>query len=177
MFENITTESQRKKVLASLVILCDTREKKNDHITKYFDDNNIPWERRKLDTGDYAPYIPKNESLGIEEDISFANEIMVERKGSLEELSGNFSDSTMRIYKEFAKSPKNKVLLIENATYKHLITGAYNTQLNPKAFWAKLLSVWHKYDLPFVFMPDPKFSGQFIHGYFYYYLRSLIKVK
>lgn len=35
------------------MILCDTRQQKDDHITKEFDKQKICWVRTKLDTGDY----------------------------------------------------------------------------------------------------------------------------
>lgn len=177
MFEDIKTETQIKKVLSSLTIICDTREKKgkNDHILNYFDSKGIPWVRKKMDYGDYAPFIPKNEELGIPEDVSFANEIMVERKANLAEISGNINDKTRRIYRELESAPPRKVLLIENASYVDLVNGNYNTQFAPKAFWATILSMWQRYDIPIFFMPDKRYSGQFIYGYFYYYLRNKLK--
>ena len=177
------TDSQRKKLLDSIVILVDTREHKgkNDHILDWFDKQNIPWERKKLNAGDYSLYLPKNEKLGITQDISFEDEVMVERKASLIELSGNItakggSKPGQRIENEFARSPKNKVLLIENASYEKLVTGNYNTDFAPKAFWAKLFTYWHRYDVPTYFMENTRYSGQFIYGYLYYYLRERIHV-
>ena len=177
MFEDIKTETQRKKLLSSLTIQVDTREKvgKNDHILNFFDKKEISWVKKKLDFGDYAPLIPKNEELGIPEDISFADKIMVERKANLEEISKNLCQDNGRIYRELASAPLRKVLLIENASYTDLVNGKYDTKFAPKAFWAALLSMWHKYDIPIFFMPDKKYSGQFIYGYFYYYLNNVLK--
>lgn len=101
---------------------------------------------------------------------------MVERKANLEELSGNLTaNSGKRIRKEFARAPKNKILLIEEATYPMLVEGKYDTEFNPKAYWAMLLSMWHEYGIPVMFMPNKKYSGQFIYGYLYYYIRNLLK--
>lgn len=178
MFEEIKTETQKKKLLASMTILVDTREKvgKNDHILNYFDKKGIAWKREKLDYGDYAPYLPADEEFGITEGINFSDEIMVERKQNLIELSDNFCrDSGKRLYTELSKAPPNKVLLIENSSYIDLVTGNYKTELAPKAFWALMLTMWHRYNIPVFFMPDTRYSGQFIYGYFYYYLRSKIK--
>lgn len=177
MFEEITTESKRNKVLDSMTIIVDTREKKgkNDHILDFFNNKEIPWVKRKMDYGDYGFYVPANEELGIPEDISFADKIMVERKANLEEISGNVTDKTKRIYRELASAPPRKVLLIENASYADLVKGNYNTQFAPKSFWAALLSMWQRYDIPVFFMPDKKYSGQFIYGYFRYYLHNVLK--
>lgn len=178
MFEEIKTETQIKKVLSTMTILVDTREKvgKNDHILNFFDKKEIPWRREKLDYGDYAPLIPTNEKFGITEDINLSNEIIVERKKNLTELSGNFTTGGgKRLYTELSKAPSRKVLLIENSSYADLVTGNYGTQLEPKSFWALTLTAWHKYNIPIFFMPNPRYSGQFIYGYFYYYLRDKLK--
>lgn len=55
------------------MILIDTREKKNDHIIRYLDRHKIPWKKSKLDTADYT----------------IDGKILVERKGSLNEICGN----------------------------------------------------------------------------------------
>lgn len=171
------TETEQKKVLKSINILVDTREHKgkNDHILNYFDSNKIPWIRQKLDAGDYSFMVPKDEELGIEEDISFANLIMVERKANLEEISKGFTTDRDRINREFARSPKNKILLIENAKYSDLVTGRYDTNYPPKSFWASIFSMWHRYDIPTAFIENGKYTGSFIYGYFYYYLYNYLK--
>lgn len=171
------TDAQQKKILQSMGIICDTREKKgkNDHILNYFNKKEIPWKREKLPYGDYTLYIPQNEELGINEEINFADKIMVERKANLEEISGNITDKDKRIYREFTNAPPTKVLLIENASYDDLVNGNYNTQFAAKAFWAALFSIWHQFDIPVIYMPNKKYSGQFIYGFLHYYLKHYIK--
>ncbi len=178
MFEHMHyTESEQKKLLNSMTILVDTREHegKNDHILGKFDEKKIPWKKFKLDAGDYSFMVPANEDLHIPYDLYFDKEIMVERKKDLEEISGNFTKEKTRIKTEFACSPPNKVLLIENSSYEKLVNGEYDTQYNPKSFWGSLFSVWHQFDIPVFFMRDRNYSWQFIYGYFYYYLRNMIK--
>ena len=51
------TESELKKLLDNMVILIDTREKKNDHITNYFDKHDIKYENKALTCGDYSFYL------------------------------------------------------------------------------------------------------------------------
>lgn len=177
MFDREYSDSEIKKILGTLVMLVDTREKKgkNDHILNFWTAKGVEWRKQKLDYGDYSCLLPANEELGIPEDISFASEIMVERKQNLTEISGNVSDSTHRIYRELKSAPPHKVLLIENNTYNDLVNGNYNTKLAPKAFWAALLSMWHRYGIPVFFMPDTRYTGQFIYGYLYYYVRDKLK--
>ena len=158
-----------------MTIICDTREQKNEHITNYFDKKNIPWIQRKLDFADYSFYIPQNHDLGIMKDLWFDKECVIERKNSLEEISSCFTESRNNLKEEFTLAPKTKTMIIENASYMDMVYGNYNTDYNPKSFWASYHSFWHEFNLPIIFIPEKKFSGMFIRGYFYYYLRGLIK--
>ena len=156
-----------------MVILVDTREKVNDHILEYFDKKNIAYKKKALDYGDYSFMIPANEKLSIPRDLVFTNKIVVERKASLEEISNNLTKERDRFEKELCLAPKTKVLLLENANYSDIATGNYNTQYNKKSFWASIHSFWFKYNIPIFFMPDNKWSGLFIRGYFEYYLKNM----
>lgn len=128
-----------------------------------------------LKYGDYSFYIPADESLGINRDLYFNNKIIIERKNSLEEISSCFTESRDRLKKEFALAPENKVMMIENASYIDMINGNYKTKYDAKSFWASYHSFWHEFNLPIMFIPDNKYSGVFIKGYFYYFLRGLLK--
>ncbi len=163
------------EIVSSMVILVDTREKVNDHITEMFEKNGIHFKKKSLPYGDYSFMIPKNEALSIPRDLYFYNRICVERKANLEEISGNLTNSRDRLEKELALAPRHKVLLIENAAYSDVATGNYDTQYNKKSFLASLHSFWFKYNIPFVFMPDNKFSALFIKKYFEYYLKNFLR--
>lgn len=169
------TDAEMDKLIESMVILVDSREKVNDHILQYFDKAGIHYEVKKLDYGDYSFYIPKNEDLGIPRDLYFNKKVIVERKGSLEELSGNLTKERDRLEKEFSLAPKTKVMVIENASYADMVTGHYDTKYNNKSFWASVHSLWHKYNIPIIFMPDKSFTGFFIRGYFTYYLKNYLR--
>lgn len=169
------TDKELDELVKSLTILVDTREKNNQHLLDYWDDKGINHKKKALSYGDYSFMIPKNEDLNIPRDIYFDGEIIIERKGSLEEISGNLTKERDRLEKEFSLSPKTKVLLIENGTYGDVVTGNYNTQYNKKSFWASLHSFWHKYNIPVFFMPDTKYSGIFVRGYFEYYLKNYLR--
>lgn len=163
------------ELLKSVTIICDTREQKNDHITSYFDSKKIPWVKSKLDFGDYSYYIPRNEELGIPRDLYFSKEIMIERKGSLEELAGNVTKERDRIKKELALAPPNKIMVIENATYADMINGNYKSEYSPKSYYGTIHSFWHEFDMPIIFMPDSRYTGMFIRGYFQYHFRNKVK--
>lgn len=158
-----------------MVILVDTREQKNDHIIYSFDKNNIFYKKKALDYGDYSFMLPKNGDLSILRDMYFDKKVCIERKASLEEISGNLTKGRDRFEKELCLSPKTKVLLIENANYSDVATGNYQTQYNKKSFLASLHSFWFKYNAPIMFMPDNKYSALFIKKYFEYYLKNYLR--
>lgn len=158
-----------------MIILVDTRERKNEHITDSFDKNGIPYKKKALDYGDYSFMLPKNETLSIPRDMMFTSKVVIERKASLEEISGNLTKERDRFEKELCLAPKTKVLLIENANYSDVATGNYQTQYNKKSFLASLHSFWFKYNTPIIFMPDNKYSALFIKKYFEYYLKNYLR--
>ena len=167
------------KLLNSMTVLVDTREHdgKNQHILDYFSAKGISWKKQKLGFGDYSFMVPADDSLGINRDLYFDKDIIVERKANLEEFSSNMTakDERSRIKKELSLAPKHKVIVIENGSYVDMVNGNYNTKYDSKSYWASVHSLWHEFDVPFIFMPDSRYTGMFIRGYFYYYLRGLIK--
>lgn len=176
MFSNYKyTDKEMDELISSIVILIDTREQKCQHILDYFDRKNIKYKKKALSYGDYSFMIEENNKLSIPRDLYFDKRIVVERKGSLEEISGNLTNGRDRFEKELCLAPENKVLLIENGSYEDIATGNYDTKYNKKSFWASIHSMWFKYDIPVFFMPDNKYSGLFIRGYFEYYLKNLFK--
>lgn len=52
------TVGEIKNLAKRMVILVDSREKKNDHILGYFKKQGIAYQETKLDYGDYSFYIP-----------------------------------------------------------------------------------------------------------------------
>ena len=170
------TETEEKELLSSIVILVDTREKVNNHIIEYFDKYNIPYKKKAMAHGDYSFYVPKNEKLSVPRDTYFDNEIFIERKANLDELSNNLSNERSNFEEEFAiAKAKSKYLLVENANYHDIVSGNYKTQYNKKSFIASLHSFNHKYNLQIVFMPDNAYSAVFIYGTMQYYLRNQIR--
>ena len=89
-----------EELISSMTILVDTREQKNNHITDYFDRKKINYKRKALNYGDYSFMIPANEKLSIPRDLYFNNSCVIERKGSLEEISGNLTNGRDRFEKE-----------------------------------------------------------------------------
>lgn len=169
------TDSEIKAMIDNMVILIDTRERKNEHITDCFDKYKIKYKKKMLECGDYSFAINDNPDLGFPKDLYFDKECVIERKASLEEVSGNLTKERDRFEKELCLAPKTKVLLIENANYQDIATGKYDTQYNKRAFLASLHSFWFKYNTPIMFMPDNSFSALFIKNYFEYYFKNQLR--
>ena len=136
-----------EKLLANLVILIDTREQKNQHITNYFDKKGIKYKTQKLDYGDYSCMLPKNEELGLPFDVSLENTIAIEKKNSLEEIASNLSTGRTTFENEFIRSQncQHFILIIENGSWEKILKKQYNNDFGNKAFYNSLLSWREKY--------------------------------
>ena len=81
------------------MIICDTREKKNQHILQYFEQRHIPYTVMKLDTGDYMD--------------SANDKLTIDRKQNLDELCGNlFSPDRSRFWREVRRAKAEKIRMI-----------------------------------------------------------------
>lgn len=170
------TDSEIQTILKNMIILVDSREKNASHITDYFDKHKIRYEIMALPSGDYSFALDAIPELDLPYKSYYYNDVLLERKNSLEELSGCFAQTRERFNGEWSRCyAKRKYLLIENATYKDLVTGNYNTKYNSKSFLGSLHSFNAKYGLEVVFMPEKELSPVFILATFQYYLRYLIK--
>lgn len=170
------TDTELKALLNSLDVIIDTREQENSHVTEYLTKKKIPYKGQKMDFGDYSFMIPKNEKLQIMRDIYFVDDIVIERKAHLNEISGNLTaDGGTRFEQELIKSQGAKFyLMIENASYADIISHNYNTQYDPKAFVARLKTFESRYGISVNFI-NQKCSGNFIYHTFYYWLREQLK--
>ena len=169
------TDSELKELLKSQVILVDTREKVNEHITTFFDKHNIPYKRRALNQGDYSFYLPANEQFNIPRDLYFDKEVIIERKASLDELANNFGKERDRFEKEMSLAPSTKILLIENCSYEDIIANNYKSNYDKKSFLGTLHSFQFRYNMPFIFMKDRTKTPIYIKKYFEYYLREYLR--
>ena len=172
------TDSEIKKALKNLTILVDSREKGNDHIIKWFESNKIKFKIVALDHGDYSAFIPKESLKGIERDIYFDKDIVVEKKSGIDELAGNFSKSdTPRLKSEFAHLCKNNTkvfLFVEDQLFdKHIRAGKYRSQYDPKTLYARIKGLESEYNT-IVRPVHEDFIASEIYNTLYYHCRSVI---
>ncbi len=164
-----------KKLTKSMVILVDSREKKNTHILDYFRKQKISFQTEKLEYGDYSFMIP---AAAAGEDIFFHRDCVVERKASLEELSGNLTGERERFEKEFLKAGNDgcKVYLMIEAPggYSDIIGHKYRTEFTPAAYMASLKTWESRFGCNVQFI-DSQYSGYFIYSTFSYFCREVLK--
>lgn len=92
----------------SIKLQIDSREKKNEHILRYFDRHGIDYEIRKLDVGDY---------------MFEGGTISVDTKRSVDELASNMLNRAdharfLREAKRAADSGVKLIVLLETSKYK-----------------------------------------------------------
>jgi ERCC4-type nuclease len=166
------SDKEIKQLLASMVVLIDTRENENSHITEYLTKKGVLFESKKLDYGDYSILLRKNEELGVYRDIFFDNSVIVERKGSLDELAGNLTVGRTRFESELLRAKgANMALMVENATYGDLVRGNYHSKYEPKSFVATLATFSARYGLDVNFV-EKELAGNWIYHRLYYAVRE-----
>ena len=164
-----------KKLTKQMVILVDSRDKRNEHILSYFDKQEIAYKKEKLEYGDYSFMIP---ATAAGEDIFFHRDIAIERKASLEELSGNLAQERERFEKEFLKAGNDgcKIyLMIESpGGYSDIIGHRYRTEFTPAAYMASLKTWESRFGCNVQFI-DNQYSGYYIYSTFSYFAREKLK--
>ncbi len=169
------TADQAKDLAKKMVILVDSREKQNSHILDYFKRQKFDCQETKLDYGDYSFMIPES---AAGEDIFFHRDIVVERKASLEELSGNLAQARERFEKEFLRAGNDgcKIyLMVEDPRgYTGIITHGYKTGMKPAAFMASLKTWEHRFDANVQFIA-PEYSAFYIVSTLQYFVREALR--
>lgn len=162
-----------KQMIKQMVILIDSREKQNHHIVDYFEKNHIPYEITTLSYGDYSCRMSATTG-----DIYFHNDIVIERKNSLEELSGSLTRDRERFEKEFLKAGNDgcKVyLMVEDmGGYSSIIDHSYKTEFKPNAYMASLKAWETRFNLNVQFI-DKQYAGYFILSTIQYFVKESLK--
>jgi ERCC4-type nuclease len=168
------SDTELKQILQSLTIVVDTRENANKHVLDYFTEKKISFITQKLDFADYSCFIPANSELGVIRD-TYLN-CFLERKGSIEELSGNFCNDRDRLESEFLRAKGNRLIMMieEQSGLEKIIEHKYDTQYNEKSFLASLFSFAHRYGIDVHFV-NKKYAGMFVYMQMYYFTREFLK--
>lgn len=144
------TEREIEKALDNMVIIVDTREQDykkyksswdREQVKYYTKEDYLRFNKKdkvakkdlyeaKLPAGDYSAMLPPNSLKGIERALWFDKATIVEKKGSINEITGNVSVTSgeyLRLCNEFARLKANKTkhrILMEDSLYfNHLYEG------------------------------------------------------
>ena len=137
------------EALESLTLLVDTREQDTLSFRRRMKEVGIPWERHKLDFGDYSAMC-----LIDGEELDFSGSIAIERKMSLDELCQCYGRERKRFQREFERARKAHAklyLLVENGSWEKALTGDYKSQMKPQALTASLTAWLARYDCQVIF--------------------------
>lgn len=156
---------EKRAVLDSMVVLVDTREQDTPRLRLRLRRMGCPWERAKLDFGDYAAKfrLPAGDWWDLSPCVA------VERKMDLDELCQCYTRGRERFAREFerAKSTGAKLyLLVENASWERAYGGEYRSLMAPTALVASMTAWLARYDCQLLFCA-PRMTGPLIREILY----------
>jgi hypothetical protein len=98
--------------------------------------------------------------------------VVVERKGSLDELATNLSQERKRFENELIRATGTKIyLMVENGSYGGIVRSEYRSKYNPKSYIGTLATFSARYGLNVNFV-DKEMAGNFIYHHLYYAVRE-----
>lgn len=162
------TDGELAEALKGLTIIIDSKEKVYNHIESYLKKNKVPYKVRNLETGDYSAM------LG---DMTLENDVIIERKASIDEICGNFTVDRLRFEREFirAKAHNTSVFwIVENATWSDIFLGNYRSKLSSKSLTGSIMSWVARFGLTLIFC-KPEETPRIIHAILYYKARDILK--
>ncbi|MDO4615543.1 MAG: ERCC4 domain-containing protein [Lachnospiraceae bacterium] len=154
-------------------ILVDTREQDTKLSKSRYESFGVPYRKEKLNAGDYSCEC----DLPGGEVVSLKDQVVIERKYALDELCMCFGKDRQRFKKEFERAQTSGTrvyLLVENATWEHVLTGKYRSQYNPIALTSSLLAWQVRYDMRIVFCKTET-SGVMIKNILYRELKERLQ--
>lgn len=148
------SDTELKKLLNNLVIIVDTREQANYHVTEWFDKNKKPYKVQTLQYGDYSCYLPAGSFKGQARDIYFTDNLVIERKFCIDELAMNLKDNKTNLN----ELKKEVIELLGEDYLKKVLKTDYNRL---KQEFTSL----NKYDIEFyIFIEDKNFDENIRKG-------------
>ena len=151
--KNYYTATEYKELLKHLTIVATTNEQVNKHILDMFEKKGIAFKEKALKTGDYCFMISACPELGFTTDTYFTDELFIERKNSLTELSGSINNEAFHYELKRARNIQHKYLLVEQPNgWQGILTHDYQTKYNEKSYWATLHTFEVEYGLKIHFV-------------------------
>lgn len=161
------------RALKTFTILVDSREQDTPRSLERYRAFGVPYERCKLDFGDYSAKVTGDDG----NEISLCNRLSVERKMNLDELCNCFCRDRKRFEREFlrAKEIGAKIyLLIEGATWENAYVGKYRSQMHPAALIASMTAWLARYNCQLI-MCKEETSGKLIKDLLYREMKEYLQ--
>lgn len=151
--------------LDSMVILVDTREQPTVQAQRRYAAFGNPYERQKLDFGDYSAKfkLPSGEWFSLE------NSVVVERKMNIDELCMCFCHQRERFEREFERikaAGAKCYLLVEGAAWEKFYNGQYRSKMTSNSLVASTLAFCARYGIVPVYC-KMETSGKLIRDILY----------
>lgn len=159
--------------LESMTLLVDTREQPTEKLKERIRQTGLPFERRKLEQGDYSCkcIIPDGSEL------DFSNRVAIERKMNLDELCICFGKERKRFEREFERAKQagcRIYLLVEGGSWEKVYNGKYRSLYNEKALVASIDAFRARYGMQLDFC-KPETTGKLIRDILYRELKEYLQ--
>lgn len=150
--------------MKTMTITVDTREHDTPEARRRWLSFGVPYERHKLNFGDYSAKIMINGEW-----IYYDSFVVIERKMSLDELAMCYATERKRFEREFerAKEAGAKVYIVcENGSWEGAYGGKYRSRMTPQAFTASIHAWAARYGVT-VYFCKPETTGRLIRDILY----------
>ena len=162
-----------EKCMDSMVLLVDTREQQTERLKARIEQTGLPYERVKLEQGDYSCRCTLPDGSGLD----FSNMVAIERKMDLDELCLCFGKERKRFEREFdrAKESGCKIyLIVEGGNWEKAYNGKYRSKYNEKALVASIDAFRARYGMQLDFC-KPETTGRIIRDILYRELKEYLQ--
>lgn len=167
------TPFELEKCLDSMVLLVDTREQPTERLKRRIEQTDLPYERRKLEQGDYSCKC----TLSNGEELDLSGKVAIERKMNLDELCLCFGKERKRFEREFerAREAGCKIyLLVEGGSWEKAYNGKYRSRYNEKALVASIDAFRARYGMQLDFCKEET-TGRLIRDILYRELKEYLQ--
>ena len=167
------TPFELNRSLASMVLLVDTREQPTKRLKRRLEDAGLPYERKKLNVGDYSCKC----TLPDGSELDLSDRVAIERKMDLGELCLCFGKNRKRFEKEFirAREAGTKIyLLVEGDNWEKTYNGKYNSLYGSKALVGSINAFRARYGMQMDFCKEET-TGKLIRDILYRELKEYLQ--
>ena len=139
-------------------IICDSREKKNQHVLKFFEENGIDYKVQKMDIADYQ--------------IEGIDGLVIDRKQNLDEIAQNLMNRNdkSRFWREVRRANAKKVKMVVLCEHSRNIksiedVSSWHSKFSPvsgRNLMNEIYRVHISYGVEFLFCDKKNTGGEII---------------